>query len=78
MTEEEARKKWCPHGRVRSSSSAYNRSENYAVDGPSKCIASDCMAWRWVKDPLIAFVANGKPVPDYKGEHGYCGLAGPL
>jgi hypothetical protein len=36
------------------------------------------MAWRWVKDPLIEFVANGKPVPDYKGEHGYCGLAGPL
>jgi hypothetical protein len=36
------------------------------------------MAWRWVKDPLIEFVANGKTVPDYTGEHGYCGLAGPL
>jgi hypothetical protein len=78
MTENEARKKWCPHGRVYSSNGAFNRTENRAVDGPSKCIASDCMAWRWIKDPLIEFVANGQPVPDYTGEHGYCGLSGPL
>lgn len=78
MTEEEARKKWCPAGRVYHSNGSYNRTEARAVDGPCKCIASDCMAWRWVKDPLINFVMNGEPVPDYKGEHGYCGLSGTL
>lgn len=78
MTEQEATKKWCPHGRVYSSSGAYNRTETRVVDGPSRCIASNCMAWRWIKDPLIDFVTKGESLPDYKSEHGYCGLAGPL
>ena len=78
MTEQEARKKWCPQGRVHSSAGSYNRTESRTVDGPCKCIASDCMSWRWIRDPLLNFVMEGKPVPDYTGEHGYCGLAGPL
>lgn len=78
MTEEEARTKWCPHGRVYSSIGPYNRTEIRAADGPSRCIASNCMAWRWAKDELVDFVSNGKSIPGYKSENGYCGLAGPL
>ena len=78
MTEEEAKRKWCPHGMIYSSNGSYNRTEMRAADGPCKCIASDCMGWRWVTDPLVDFVANGKTVIDYQSEHGYCGLAGPV
>lgn len=78
MTEEEARKKWCPHGRIYSSEGAFNRTETRTATGPCRCIASDCMAWRWITDPLVDFVANGKTVIDYQSEHGYCGLAGPV
>jgi hypothetical protein len=78
MTEDEAANKWCPHARKYSSSGSFNRTDTNTNPGGTNCAGSKCMAWRWVKDPLIEFVANGKPVPDYKGEHGYCGLAGPL
>jgi hypothetical protein len=78
MTENEATQKWCPHARKYHSGGSFNRTDNDAKPGGTHCIGSKCMAWRWVKDPLIAFVANGQPVPDYTGEHGYCGLAGPL
>ena len=43
MTEEEARKKWCPHMRVN------GNNRNYSVTEPEsdrfRCIASDCMMW---------------------------------
>ena len=58
MTENEAKQKWCPLGRVYHEKGSYNRTETRVAEGPSKC--------------------KGEPVPDYKGEHGYCGLAGPL
>lgn len=79
MTEQEAETKWCPHSRkYHSGGGSYNRSKDSTTPGGTHCIGSRCMAWRWVKDPLIEFVTNGKPVPDYTGEHGYCGLSGPL
>lgn len=76
MTEEEARTKWCPFGRVYSPNGAYNRTETTAAAGPSRCIASNCMAWRWIKDPVTNLFTFGKELPSYEGEHGYCGLAG--
>ena len=41
------------------------------------CIASRCMAWRWIQDELVAFAAGSRTVVS-EGKHGYCGLAGTL
>lgn len=76
MTEDEAKTKWCPFVRtanatVRPASEewpgifmgtiAVNRSSPDAAT-PAPCIASECMAWRWIE---------GK-----RNTEGYCGLAG--
>lgn len=71
MTEDEARKKWCPHVRF-GNEAGCNR--NTAPEGSggalTNCIASECMAWRW------AWVSGW---PDhFSVTHGYCGLAGAL
>ena len=73
MTEEQARKKWCPHVRHEGNSVTFNRGTAHGPlnDHPGNvgtlcnCIASDCMSWRWDHD------ANR----DFR-ERGYCGLAG--
>jgi hypothetical protein len=57
VTEEEANTQWCPHGVGNSS----NRVEGCTFF----CVASRCMAWRWVKGSEKASVGRG-----------YCGLAG--
>ena len=69
MTEDEAKQKWCPHARLRTSwSSPYGgvalAGTNRWEKGNAKCIASGCMAWRWED------IAKRKPID------GYCGLAG--
>jgi hypothetical protein len=71
MTEDEARKKWCPF--VRMDNGYYNRS---AQTNHHKCLASECAAWRWVPDPLISFVSDGQTIVNKSTDHGYCGLAG--
>lgn len=44
MTEDEARKKWCPQTRL---GDRGNRSNASGVDYVfGRCIASDCMMWR--------------------------------
>ncbi|AWJ93269.1 hypothetical protein Sp245p_25945 (plasmid) [Azospirillum baldaniorum] len=57
MTEEQARTKWCPHARQTGVTNrdggmcaTANRagSEHYGVEN-CNCIASGCMAWRWVR-----------------------------
>ena len=77
MTEDEAKTKWCPFVRV---SIATGGQDTYAVNRIAKlddkdlvgntpgtrCIASECMAWRWNPEGHI---------PN-KGKQGYCGLAG--
>lgn len=63
MTEDEAKKKWCPHGRVRGVKLAgYNRLPNGRKSNNSLCIGSACMAWRLVPEEHV----------------GFCGLAGKL
>ena len=69
MTEDEARKRWCPFARSRSMEYATADGDHAMVAriGPGEehpstfCIASGCMAWRWHR---------GVPAG------GYCGLAG--
>jgi hypothetical protein len=63
MTEEEAKKKWCPM--VRHGDSARNRTYNEgAMLQAFACIASDCMMWR-------------EDVIGGRGErYGYCGIGG--
>lgn len=72
LTEEEARKKWCPKARVAHSSTdaddytiamaAVNRGGGYdAIEENSQCYASYCMAWRWAidREPLTAEQRRG-------------------
>lgn len=92
MTEDEARKKWCP-----------NLLSLADIDVDIHCVASDCMAWRWL--PLMcddAWIAAVKKAAEELGDkspnrnkaaahvnanradyglptsptHGFCGLAG--
>lgn len=66
MTEDEAKKKWCPLVRYKFSSESDRPSCNRDIfskgvmeDG-TRCIASECMAWRWRVDY----------------DNGYCGAFG--
>jgi len=70
LTEEEARKKWCPFARVPSAigmngsavsgTPAINRAPHVEVT----CIASECMAWRW-HGPAFEHMETreGEPAP---------------
>lgn len=54
-TEQEAREKWCPHARVVNSAHMAGNRAPFDTDYSERkafacCIASDCMAWRWVND----------------------------
>lgn len=45
MTEEEAKKKWCPFVRIsRGLGSAWNRP---SFPGDPTCIGAECMGWQW-------------------------------
>jgi len=80
MTEDEAKTKWCPHKRVAiikhdwsEITTGHNQIELDGEPGLTKdavhyrCIASACMAWRWIDDP--------EALEDEPYE-GFCGLAG--
>ena len=79
LTEEEACTKWCPHVRYKSlRGEGINRwSEDHEKQpNPqlSRCIASECMMWKWTTGKIEPFkegVGQG-PVPSTT--HGYCGL----
>lgn len=61
MTEDEARKRWCPFARTYHPETdgdgetvavaSVNRGRDGAPDAWCLCIASDCMAWRWTSPP---------------------------
>jgi hypothetical protein len=65
LTEKQAKRKWCPFTRVIHTAGDVPLPANRFSDGQrataTRCIASDCMMWRWT---------GSAP------ERGYCGLAG--
>lgn len=83
LTEKEARNKWCPFTRAEVDGSVINRTAlGYGDDEAWRCIASDCMAWRWTetvyRDPATDEYSSTK-VGSYTEnlKRGYCGIAGP-
>jgi hypothetical protein len=75
VTEEEAKKKWCPmvrainHGQTKAAS---NRDIDGDIFNKDRCIASDCMMWRENKQ----FIGNQSGTDIYSTDGGYCGLVG--
>lgn len=90
MTAEEAKAKWCPYARTHDDTlSGVNRQYDGRPDMGARCIASECMAWRWkqVKNeeftPRTHMMAIAPAHPadlpsPWKDSDtdGYCGLAG--
>lgn len=100
MTEEEAKTRWCPHVRMihgeikangdtthNANQGPYNRIVDDSRSAFAKggaCIASGCMAWRWMSEHHLepsgvedgmAIAADGRVTMD--GQRlGFCGLAG--
>ena len=79
MTEDEAKTKCCPFREIKIVAYA-KKAEIIERDHELyRCIGSDCMAWRWVKEKSGTELSpdSDKPnklriyIPD-----GYCGLAG--
>ncbi|WP_027178800.1 hypothetical protein [Maridesulfovibrio bastinii] len=79
LTEEKAKEMWCPQARqTDEGSGAYNRDGNGAGDKDCRCIASDCMSWRWKdRETEIMVYRYKEDHPDMMRHYtGYCGLAG--
>ena len=71
MTEEEAKTKWCPMVRFGDTGSVSNRRMNGGSGGAgeySRCIASDCMMWKWKWYGMT-------DKDGHKPTDGHCGLA---
>jgi hypothetical protein len=78
MTEDEAKKKWCPM--VRFSHATYGSGESRTEvlgthNEGAKCISSDCMMWR--ESGRMTAIVDGILQEDYLPT-GYCGLGGKL
>lgn len=80
-TEAEAKKCWCPFARTEVLSHVVNRTAlGYGDgDGEWRCIASECMAWRWGEAAHWEGDLSGRSPEDTGAvtvRRGYCGLAG--
>ena len=66
-TEEEATGCWCPFVRYQTGEEdcAGNRWLDLSNPGTARCIASQCMAWRWTPAAQMGLSRDG-----------FCGLAG--
>jgi hypothetical protein len=70
MTEEEAKKKWCPMIRgFHMGTFKRHITEKTA----SNCIASECMMWRW---KTFIEASDKEKWGEKKDFNGYCGLGG--
>jgi hypothetical protein len=71
ITEEEARKKWCPMVTYHGSPAHGGGVSRPGEHDHCYCIASKCMAWRWNwNQGGIKYGAGQKPTK------GFCGLSG--
>lgn len=84
VTEDDARRLWCPAGRLEGNAS------NRTADGwvtresdshpPSACVAGKCMWWRWADKLTESLtpvrVHQGGRLVDLEHRRGYCGMAG--
>lgn len=87
MTEDEAKIKWCPFAKSRAvrawkEADVFNAAYAANKDGnvSTSCIASECMAFRWIEDGKASgYFADGTSVEGDSAladRKGYCGLAG--
>lgn len=74
LTEDEAKKRWCPFANVQQDGTGnrYPMDTDMLNRAFACCIASDCMAWRWTE--------QGHDPGDFPGmgewpSTGFCGLA---
>ena len=65
MTEDEAKKKWCPMVRDGIEPMGNTAGDENRIPDWSLCIASDCMMWRW---------SEGNGERGIGNEQGCCGL----
>jgi len=78
-TEEEARKKWCPHKANEAACFFVSGNEESLTENPDCCIASDCMMWEWegMEEWALRNVQKKwKPGDTTLPRLGYCGLGG--
>ena len=83
LTEEEAKTKWCPmarygelHGPEQGAAAAFNYNRTDVPNAPPipntcRCIASECMAWKWETAGEDMGRQHNNPGAE---RHGYCGL----
>ena len=82
LTEDDAKKKWCPFARSPkwedANGPAINRKGSGEMDSGSRCIASACMAWRWFDEESDDHpgMTHARITGDLTLRRGYCGLAG--
>ena len=73
MTEQEARKKWCPHALLTDGGMMYNRNALApdVLQNGANCIASDCMMWVADRGPARV---DGVEYDSVAYDTGDCGL----
>jgi len=77
LTEQKAKERWCPFVRFTEGcdDAAANRWEETVNPERCRCIASQCMAWRWFDGEFTNEPEHvRRPLTDQR--RGYCGLAG--
>ena len=79
-TPDEARRCWCPFARFTAMDDDLpaNRWGKYRNPEDARCIADECMAWRWGDWQKVVFPAGGYDQQEEPKDvqMGYCGLAG--
>jgi len=76
MTEDDAKKKWCPMSRYGDFNlgGALNRGLDEA--GTLNCVGSSCMMWRWEMTPSAAARTKENNDVITSEPSGFCGLSG--